>query len=64
MQEFQTQTSVMSDSESPHSPDPPPWSSTAGTIACDVTMVKLNRRAISIGAIDEVITLLMPPSCF
>ena len=64
MQQFQTQTSVRSDGESPHPPDPPPWSSTAGITARDVTMAKLIRRAISIGAIDEFITLLMPPSCF
>ena len=27
-------------------------------------MAKLIRRAISVGAIDEFITLLIPPSCF
>lgn len=35
-----------------------------GGIARDVTMAKLIRRAISVGAIDEFITLLIPPSCF
>ena len=33
-------------------------------IARDVTMVKLIRRPISIGAIHEFITLLMAPSYF
>ena len=42
----------------------PLCSSTAGIIARDVTMAKIIRRAISIGAIDEFITLLIPPSCF
>ena len=64
MQEFQTQTSVRSDRESLHPRTLTPWPSTAGIIARDVTMVKLIRRAISIGAIHEFITLLMPPSCF
>ena len=65
MQEFQTQTSARSDRESLHYrtlPLDPPLREYM--IARDVTMVKLIRRAISLGAIHEFITLLMPRSCF